>query len=434
MKNYKICIPSYKRSTICNNKTLKTLHELGISKNNIFVFVVAEELDQYKIDLNPDWYEELIVGEKGLVAQRQFITDYFPAWTYIISLDDDIEGLDLSLTDFTSADDFFNYAFAKCEEQDAFLWSVYPVFNPWFRKERKHMTTNLSFCIGAFYGYINRPFDETLMTPLSPSGNKEDVERSIRYYLKDGKVVRFNRVGFKTKYYGTDGGGLGTFKDRLELMKQNAIKLNEAFPDLTRIKIRKNGMYEIVLKSKVERKRKMEIKEEIKIDPDIEWLPEVTEEELATLYFMLTNTTIPKLSNKMGRAVTFGVHRSMTLGYVKGRISRKLNLSLYSKKYPYLYDEVVRLGKKICPFEFSAVHINYNVCCPRHIDGNNTGKSMIISLGEYTGGRLFIEGKGEFNTQNHPLIFDGAKHYHWNAPITSGDKYSLVFFSHQKIE
>jgi hypothetical protein len=178
----------------------------------------------------------------------------------------------------------------------------------------------------------------------------------------------------------------------------------------------------------------MEIKEEIQMDPDIEWLPEVTEEELATLYFMLINTSIPKLSNGMGRSTTFGVHRSMTLGYIKGRLTKTFALSACSKRYPYLYEEALRIGKKICPFEFSAIHVNYNVCCPRHIDGNNTGKSMIISLGDYTGGRLFIEGKGEFDTQNRPLIFDGAKHYHWNAPITSGDKYSLIFFSSKKIE
>ena len=445
---YTICIPSYRRSAICNRKTLKTLHDLGISKDKIKVFIVAEEEDAYATELNPEWYGTLVVGVKGLVAQRQFITDYHPAGTHIISLDDDIEGLDLSLTTYQTADEFFKDAFATCEKEKAFLWSVYPVFNEYFRKERKPVTTDISFAIGAFYGYICRPNDPSLMTPLSPSGNKEDVERSIRFYLKDGKVVRFNRIGFKTKYYGADGGGLGTFKDRVEKMKENAIALNDAFPDLTRIKVRKNGMYEIVLRSappkRVRKPKAKPTEENIVLAPaepvapepvvaDVAetdepiWLPEYT--DTTALLEMLSKVAIPKMSGGRGRSKTFGEHRSMTLGFIKGRVTRKYELSYNSKRMPKIYEEVCRIGKIICPFEFSAIHVNHNVQCPRHIDGNNAGRSVIISLGDYQGGSLHIENKGEFVTKNKPLIFDGGKHYHWNDPITSGNKYSLVFFS-----
>jgi hypothetical protein len=449
MEDYTICIPSYKRAVICNRKTLKTLNDIGISKDKIKVFIVEEEQEAYATELNPEWYGSLVVGVKGLVPQRQFITDYHPAGTHIISLDDDIEGLDLSLTAYQTADEFFKDAFKTCEKEKAFLWSVYPVFNEYFRKERKPVTTEISFAIGAFFGYINRPNDPELMTPLSPNGNKEDVERSIRYYLKDGKVVRFNRVGFKTKYYGTDGGGLGTFKSRLEKMKENAIALNEAFPDITRIKVRKNGMYEIVLRTAPPKRQKkaktltlpslddaisyedipIAVAVPIETTDEPVWLPPLAESETAKLYEMLSKIKVPKQSDGRGRSKTFGEHRSMTLGYIKGRVTRKYDLSYNSKRMPQIYEEVCRIGKLICPFEFSAIHLNHNVQCPRHIDGNNAGKSVIISLGEYEGGSLFIEGQGEFVTKNHPLIFDGGKYYHWNAPITSGNKYSLVFFS-----
>lgn len=441
MENYTICIPSYRRSAICNSKTLKTLHDLGVSKDKIKVFIVAEEEEAYATELTPEWYGSLVVGVKGLVHQRNFITDYHPAGTYIVSLDDDIEGLDLSLTDFKTADEFFHEAFRTCVKENAFLWSVYPVFNAYFRKERKPVTTDISYAIGAFYGYINRPNDPSLMTPLSLSGNKEDVERSIRYYLKDGKVVRFNRIGFKTKYYGADGGGLGTFKDRVENMKENAIALNDAFPDLTRIKVRKTGMYEIVLRpAPPKRVRKPKVakptEEENIVLPvapvadetdEPVWLPEYT--DTSVLLDMLSKVALPKQGGGRGRSKTFGEHRSMTLGYIKGRITRKYGLSYYSKRMPKIYEEVCRIGKEICPFEFSAIHVNHNVQCPRHIDGNNAGRSVIISIGDYEGGSLHIEGKGEFVTKNRPLVFDGGKNYHWNDPITSGNKYSFVFFS-----
>lgn len=432
--DYIVCIPSYKRSKICNAKTLKTLNGLGVSASIIKVFIVEEEKEDYINELNPEWYGELVVGVKGLVAQRQFITDYHQAGTRILSLDDDIEALDLSLTDYSSADDFFRSAFDTCIKENAFIWSPYPVFNEYFRKDRKPVTTDIAYCIGAFFGYINRPNDPELMTPLSPNGNKEDVERSIRFYIKDGKIVRFNRVGFKTKYYGTDGGGLGTFKTRLEKMKESAIALNNAFPDLTRIKIRKNGMYEIVLRSAPPKRVRKIAKKDLPIEDPIEtepddpvWLPPFTDTN--NLLDMLSKIKVPIASNGKGRSVTFGEHRSMTLGFIKERRTRRYELSFNSKRHPLIYEEVCRIGKIICPFDFAAIHINHNVKCPRHIDGNNAGKSVIISIGDYEGGSLFIEGKGEYVTKNHPLIFDGGKHYHWNSEITSGNKYSLVFFS-----
>lgn len=441
---YIICIPSYRRSAICNNRTLKTLQELGIPSSKIFVFIVEEDKEAYETDLNPQLYDKLVFGVKGLVNQRKFIRSYFGEGTKIVSMDDDVDSLDLSLTEFKTADEFILNAFETCENEKAFLWGIYPVFNAYFRKERKPVTTEISYIVGAFFGFINRR-DADLETTICSNGQKEDVETSIRYYLKDKKVVRFNRIGFKTKYYGTDGGGLGTFKERLEKMKENAVLLNETFPDITRIKVRKNGMTEIVLRSAPpKRARKPKAKPTIvPLDDAISyeelppldetdepvWLSPLEESETANLFDMLSKVKVPIMSGGRGRSKTFGDHRSMTLGFIKGRVTRKYELSYNSKRMPKIYEEVCRIGKLICPFEFSAIHLNHNVQCPRHIDGNNAGKSVIISIGDYTGGSLFIEGKGEFVTKNKPLIFDGGKFYHWNAPIVSGNKYSLVFFT-----
>lgn len=245
--DYVIAIPSYKRSKICNARTLTTLHKHCIPKHLITIFVVDDDLADYQLECTYNYYNELIVGEKGLVNQREYISRHYPENTRIISLDDDIESIDLSLTEFDSLDSFFRFAFAECERLQSYIWSVYPVYNPFFRKDRPDITANLSYLIGAFYGYINRRND-SLTLQITRDGNKEDVERTILYYLLDGIVLRFNKVGFKTKYYGNDGGGLGKFKDRLESMKRYAIAINEKYPDFTRIKIRKNGMYEIVFK------------------------------------------------------------------------------------------------------------------------------------------------------------------------------------------
>lgn len=77
----------------------------------------------------------------------------------------------------------------------------------------------------------------------------------------------------------------------------------------------------------------------------------------------------------------------------------------------------------------TTIHVNNNVVCPRHLDPSNSGSSVIVSFGDYEGCDLVIEGYGTFNTNLKPILFNGAKLYHYNTPLISGNKYSLVFFN-----
>lgn len=424
---YTVAIPSYNRANQLQNKTLTCLYKAGIKKELINVFVVEEEYQEYLDKLNPDYYNNIIVGKFGLVQQREFIERYYPFNTKIVSLDDDVECIDLSLTEYKCLDEFFEDAFKQCESKGAYIWSVYPVHNPFFRQSKQDVTECLTYCIGAFYGFINRNDDDLKLT-LTREGNKEDVERSILYWLKDGIMLRFNKIGFKTKYYGT--GGLGGLPERLGKMKSYSILINEKYPELTKIKIRKNGLYEIVfMRGSVHARDGKKINS---FDLPVVTLPPIDplRDDIQDLLYELQNTTITLVSNKMGRARTFGTHRAMTMGMVKQRISRKFELSYSSKKYPKLYEAILRFGKTL-DFEFNAVHINHNVVCSRHLDPDNVGKSLLVSFGDYEGCNLIIEtndGK-EYNTNCSPIIFDGSKHYHYNTQLISGNKYSLVFFN-----
>ena len=65
--NYVICIPSYKRATFCNDKTLATLHKNKIDPNLVFVYVANKtEYDIYFEILNPKLFNKIIIGEEGL--------------------------------------------------------------------------------------------------------------------------------------------------------------------------------------------------------------------------------------------------------------------------------------------------------------------------------------------------------------------------------
>lgn len=250
--SYVVCIPSYKRATVCNEKTLSTLKKHKIDVSRIYVYVAnQEEFDTYKQTLDKAMYHKLIVGKKGLVPQRQFIMEQWPAGKHIVFLDDDVASIDLTMSARFKGHDldyFIKQAFKECVTNHSFIWGVYAVFNPFFRKTRPEITTSLNYIVGAFYGIINRPSLKTIQLTLTKSnGQKEDVERTIKYFIEDGIVLRFDRIGFVTKYYGKEG-GLGRFEDRLKPMKEACERLESKYGDYGHIKIRKNNMCEFVLK------------------------------------------------------------------------------------------------------------------------------------------------------------------------------------------
>lgn len=252
MTDYVVCIPSYKRADVCNEKTLKTLHENKIPASKIYVYVAnKEEYDLYKTILDHKYYHKLIIGVKGLVPQRQFIMNQWSNGKHIVFLDDDVAKIDLSLSSLFKShnlDYFIKYAFKECIKYKSYIWGVYAVFNPFFRKTKKEVVTDLNYIVGAFYGIINRPKLKPIQLSITKeNGQKEDVERTLKYFLHDGIVLRFNKIGFITKYYGKEG-GLGRFEDRIKPMKDACERLEKMYGDYGSIKVRGNGMAEFVLK------------------------------------------------------------------------------------------------------------------------------------------------------------------------------------------
>lgn len=251
---YVICIPSYKRAETCRDKTLNMLKENKIERKLINVFVANKsEYEIYKKILNKNTYNKLIIGKKGLVQQREFIQKHYPKNKNILFLDDDVSSVDLSLsTKFKNLtlNNFIKKAFEICIKEGAHIWGVYPVFNPFFRKPKPEITTSLKYIVGAFYGIINQPGNSKLSLSLTKkfNGQKEDVERTIKYFIQDGKVVRFNRIGFTTKYYGKSG-GLGTFESRLKPMLEASKLLKSKYPEFGEITTKKTGMTEFKLRN-----------------------------------------------------------------------------------------------------------------------------------------------------------------------------------------
>jgi len=163
---------------------------------------------------------------------------------------------------------------------------------------------------------------------------------------------------------------------------------------------------------------------------DVVHLEHRNKEFFEPLYTMLSKITIPCKTITNNRRGFPAKHRAFTFGMTTGRFNGKTDLSYYSKKYPYIYDELMRIGQIICDgvLNFKSVHINNNVICPKHKDSKNIGQSVLVSFGDYVGGGVFIEGV-PFDARYQPILFDGSVLEHWNSNDLVGNKYSLVFFT-----
>ena len=130
METYIIAIPSYDRPNVIVKKTLATLKKGKVNKDKIYVFVAnKQEEKKYRDVMDPNTYHKIVIGKKGLVQQRRFISQYFPKGKKIVSMDDDVGNV-LKLTGdklkpITNLDNFFQQAFKKLKEKGLYLWGVY---------------------------------------------------------------------------------------------------------------------------------------------------------------------------------------------------------------------------------------------------------------------------------------------------------------------
>ena len=94
-------------------------------------------------------------------------------------------------------------------------------------------------------------------------GDKEDYERTIKYYLKDGGVLRFNNISCYTRCYKVAGGIQATRK--IEDSNKNATILINKYPQLVSVNNGRNSPFvEILLRDKTKLKKFMNSNKSIK--------------------------------------------------------------------------------------------------------------------------------------------------------------------------
>jgi len=239
MLSYAIAIPSHHRAQSIIKKTLKLLKQHNFPADMIHIFVEPSEMLAYTHELlsDPIWFPKLVPGRAGTIGQRQAIEDYFAIGQRILCLDDDILGFKVMGPVF-NLPLLFEKCFAVAEGEGCNLWGLAPSDNGLSMKNSA--TVGLSYIIGSTFG-----MKLTHRLPY-PCNLTEDFERTLQHYLHDGRVIRFNGIGIRTKYFSE--GGLAEY--RVGGAQEEAARAFHArFPALCRLRIRAGKPADVVIKT-----------------------------------------------------------------------------------------------------------------------------------------------------------------------------------------
>lgn len=244
--DYQIAIPSAGRADTIMEQTMGLLIASNVDPARISVFVPDDSSAEAYRSVLPDSVTIRPGHGWGMRQARNAIARAYPAGTNLVQIDDDLTEI-ATTTDRKTLDpvkDIDALIRKGIETSDGHLWCLYPVPNPFFMRPGLTRRGGLWYAVGAWFGY-RVTLDETELVELD---DKEDFERSVRFYLRDGEVVRLDSYTYKTKFYGGTG-GMQAYRTP-ETIEKGARALAERYPDLAHYRMAKSGRAEIKLLDK----------------------------------------------------------------------------------------------------------------------------------------------------------------------------------------
>lgn len=254
--DYQIAIPSYARASLLKNQTIGFLERHNVDPTRVTVFVAnEEESNAYQDSLGNNY--KVVIGRLGKVNQQRFYHSYYPKGTPLLNLDDDTKTLrqrtpDGKLEDFNgSIDELVKTGFRICEEQGAKMWGINPVENGFFMSDV--VTVGLRYICGNFYG--NYAGDPAIVGTdrMYTESSGDDFVTTLRSFIQNGSVVRFEYICPKTKYFAA-GGIDAELKEKGIMTRQieHAARLADIvsrYSDLATLVTKAGGMANIKLKN-----------------------------------------------------------------------------------------------------------------------------------------------------------------------------------------
>lgn len=475
--SFVVAIPSYQRPKVIQQKTLPLLLKAGVKPSDIFIFVANQEEKELYGEVPKELYGHLVVGKKGISHQRNFIIDYFPQGKHIVFIDDDISQVVRktggSVKPIDDLPAFFKESFSKLVKLKKYLWATKNQYNPFYKKQMKEEgEVGLVSFSGDLMGIINRKNMKIKLT--LEKGEAEQWELLFAYTKRDGGVLRFNNVCvISTKL--TPGGKVaerGSVASRKEDIVPNIAALVKAYPEY--IKQVNNKKDRFTSRAKIDimpgmsesfgnlgaglsgvagtvngsgKPPEVSITEEDRNDTSIKTLPirnkakynETKKHLLETLHSQITVSKIPKpderTSTNRGNIIgTIG--RTMTFGFGDNR--HGWNFYATNSKHPEVFKALVAFGNQVVPkgWEYQGITLNHGVKAKKHVDSKNVGASVIIGIGDFTGGEIRVwnkegENPQDKNLHDHPVMFNGGLLAHETQPF-KGDRYTIIFYKQKR--
>ncbi|CAE7363534.1 dbp9 [Symbiodinium natans] len=197
--NWVICVRTYARPENLMSQTMKLLRCAGLFelRDRVHVFCSHEDPDflsgRYEEVLG-QLRDRIIVGVKGADLQVRFIEECFLPGQHVVVMDDNL----LRFVRHEAGEELpgdlvatIDGAAAALHRFRANLWGISPTSNKTFLKEAPEISTNLGLVYGAFFGF-RVLHDPELYTRFGQV--KDDLERTLRYWHRDGVLVRFRRM------------------------------------------------------------------------------------------------------------------------------------------------------------------------------------------------------------------------------------------------
>lgn len=241
-----VAIPTSNRVDRLRDSTLPLLLNGGVPAELITLFVPdAEQALAYTMAVGHLGVRIQYGHGLGMRQARNAIATAYPTGTRLVQIDDDIRGIfrygdPKTLLPVESVDELFS---ELSEVAEGKLWCVYPVPNPFFMHPDR-VRRGLWYAEGCLFGYTVRN-EEHEFVDLD---DKEDFERSIRFFLRDGEVLRFDNITFRTRYY-SEPGGMQDYRTP-DTIRRGAQALAELYPELAEARLAKSGRWEVKLKDK----------------------------------------------------------------------------------------------------------------------------------------------------------------------------------------
>lgn len=228
--NYKIAIPTHRRSRSINKNTLTALGAVSAEKT---IFISDEaDMDAYA-DIGG--VKKVLCNTSTATEKFNFIQEYYSCGNdFIIVVEDDIRVVQ----------SLFNYSLPKtiqfmvdfCNGRGIRCFGVYPSGNKYFMKPT--IDIGLTYIVANLFAF--KPTADKRLILSMPT--KTDYERSVLYYLVYGDIARFNFVSCLTSNY-TNKGGMQDIKNRAELEQYASHELCRLYPDIFEVNHSRKSRY-----------------------------------------------------------------------------------------------------------------------------------------------------------------------------------------------